>query len=73
MAYAASVAFGATFLLASWSGCNGTTALFRGTIAIAVAMSITRLLAAPVVRVVLDAMARDVASKQAAAKREEEQ
>lgn len=72
MAYAASVAFALTFLLASWAGCSGGTALFRGTAAAVVAMFAVRLLAPPVVRVVLDAMARDVAQRQAAAKAEDE-
>lgn len=63
MAYAASIAFGVTFLLASWAGCNGSTALVRGAIAVVAAMAITRMLAAPVVQVVLDALARDTAKK----------
>ncbi|GAB4146079.1 MAG: hypothetical protein Fur0037_14080 [Planctomycetota bacterium] len=65
-AYAASLAFGLSFLLATWAGCSGPTALYRGVLACIAAMFAARLLAAPVARVILDAMARDQARKKAA-------
>lgn len=71
MAYAASIAFGVTFLMASWSGCNGTTALLRGALAVIAALLVTRMLAAPVVQVVLDALARDTARKAEARAKEQ--
>lgn len=63
-AYVVSVAFAATFLLASFQGVDGGTALVRGVIVGACALVIGRLLSAPVVDVVLAAMARDEARKQ---------
>ena len=63
-AYVVSVAFATTFLLASFQGVDGGTALLRGVIVGACALILGRMLAAPVVDVVLAAMARDEAKKQ---------
>jgi hypothetical protein len=70
-AYATSFAFGLAFLAASAAGCDGNTALFRGVAAAIAAGVVGSVLAAPVVRVVLDAMARDAAAQRAKAEQEE--
>jgi len=66
-AYFASIAFGVTFLVASLTGVDGGTALLRSVTAAVIAMAVGWLLATPVVNVVLSAMARDEAERQAAA------
>ncbi len=71
-AYFASIAFGVTFLVASLAGVDGGTALLRSVTAAAIAMAIGWLLATPVVNVVLSAMARDEADRQAAAAKAKE-
>lgn len=70
-AYAASVSFGLTFLLASATGSGVSTALWRGAVVIAVVVPLSRLLVKPVIDVVLDAMAREQAKKRAAAEKEQ--
>jgi hypothetical protein len=62
-AHIVSVAFGLTFLLASLHGVDGTTSLLRGVTAGGLALVIGRPLCAPVIDVVLTAMARDEAKK----------
>ena len=64
-AYATSIAFGLTFLIASLSGADLGTALLRSVIAGLAALVGSHLLAAPVVDVVLAAMARDEAKRNA--------
>lgn len=75
-AYLASIAFGLTFLVATLSGADGLTALTRSVIALIVACLAGRLLIGPAINVVLAAMARDEAARQAAleaAEREEQE
>jgi hypothetical protein len=64
-AYFVSIAFGTTFLVASLAGVDGLTALLRAVLVGAIALVAGRLLSAPVVDVVLAAMARDEARRQA--------
>lgn len=64
-AYFASIAFGVTFLVASLAGVDGGTALLRSVTAAAIALVLGYLLAAPVVDVVLAALARDEAKRRA--------
>jgi hypothetical protein len=64
-AYMTSIAFGVTFLTAQWHGVDGTTALWRSVVAALAALVCGSLLAAPVVDVVLAAMARDEAKRRA--------
>lgn len=71
-AYFASIAFGVTFLVATLRGVDGTTALLRSVAAAGVALVVGFLLAAPVVDVVLAALARDEAQKQAAKRKQED-
>ena len=63
-AYAASLAFGVTFLVATMAGVDGATALWRSAMAIVIACVIGRLLVTPVVNVVLSALARDEAERE---------
>jgi Na+(H+)/acetate symporter ActP len=70
--YVASVAFALTFLIAQLRGADATTALLRGLVALAIALVAGRLLCAPVVDVVLAAMARDEAKRKAAQPKEDE-
>jgi len=70
-AYTTSIAFALTFLIASLSGADLGTTLFRSVIACLAALIASRLLAAPVVDVVLAAMARDEAKRQADKPKEE--
>lgn len=73
-AYVASLAFGLTFLVALACGCALGSALMRASIVLGAAMLAGRLLCAPVVDVVLAAMARDEAKRRAEVqKREAEQ
>jgi hypothetical protein len=65
-AYVTSVAFALSFLVASFAGCDGGTALLRGVVVAGAALVASRLLAAPVVDAVLTAMARDEAMRQSA-------
>jgi hypothetical protein len=62
-AYTASLAFGVTFLVALACGCELGSALLRASIVLGAAMLAGRLLSAPVVDVVLAAMARDEAKR----------
>jgi multisubunit Na+/H+ antiporter MnhG subunit len=71
-AYFASIAFAVTFLVGSLSGVDGGTALLRSVTAAAIAIVVGYLLAAPVVDVVLAAMARDEAARQAAERAKED-
>ncbi len=66
-AYAASIAFAVTFLVALAGGCNLGDTLFRSTIALGAGVILGRLLSPPVVNVVLAAMARDEARRRAEA------
>ncbi|MBP8300497.1 MAG: hypothetical protein KA020_09050 [Planctomycetes bacterium] len=71
-AYFASIAFAVTFLVGSLCGVDGGTALLRSVTAAAIAIVVGYLLAAPVVDVILAAMARDEAARQAAEQAKEE-
>ena len=71
-AYLASFAFGMTFLVANLTGVDGLTALFRSVVAMVAACVAGRLLIGPAINVVLNAMARDEAARQAAIEAEEE-
>jgi hypothetical protein len=71
-AYLASIAFGLTFVTATLSGADGLTALLRGVVALLVACGAGPLLVPPIVDVVLAAMARDEAKRQAERQTEEE-
>jgi hypothetical protein len=71
-AYLASIAFGTTFLVATLTGVDGLTALWRGTIAGGCALVAGWLLAAPVVDVILSAIARDEAKRAAERAKEDE-
>lgn len=62
-AYCTSIAFGLTFLIASFTGVDGTTALWRSITVAAIALVLGYLLASPVVDAVLTAMARDEAKR----------
>jgi hypothetical protein len=70
-AYATSIAFGLTFLIASLSGADLGTTLVRSVVAGLAALIASHLLAAPVVDVVLAAMARDEAKRQGDKPKEE--
>ena len=70
-AYATSIAFGTTFLVASVRGVDGLTALWRAVVVAAITMVVSRLLAAPLVDAVLTAIARDE-SKRAAERPKED-
>jgi thiamine transporter ThiT len=70
-AYMASLAFVATFLIATATGSDGGTALVRGVVVGALALVLGRLLVRPLIDTVLDAMARDEARK--AAERSEDE
>ena len=72
-AYLASVAFGLTFLTATFCGTDGLTAVFRSAIAVLAACVAGQLLIPPVVETVLAAMARDEAKRQAEQQAEEDQ
>ena len=64
VAYTTSIAFALTFLIASLRGADLGTSLFRSVIVGLATLIASRLLAAPVVDVVLTAMARDEAKRQ---------
>ena len=64
-AYRASIVFGASSLIASAAGVDVATALWRGVIAGGVALVAGNFLAPPVIDVVLAALARDEAKRQA--------
>lgn len=64
-AYTTSLAFALTFVVALAAGCDLGDALFRAAIVLACAMLAGRLLAPPVIDVVLQAMARDKARREA--------
>ena len=64
-AYLTSIAFGASFLVATCKNVDGLTALWRSVIAAGAAFVVAQLLAPPVVDVVLSALARDEAKRQA--------
>ena len=70
-AYLTSIVFGVAFLVASATGSDGLTALWRAAACGACALVAGQLLAPPVVDVVLAAMARDEA-KRAAERKEDE-
>ena len=73
-AYAASLAFGLTFVVALACGCQLGSALLRASIVLGATLLAARLLSVPVIDVVLAAMARDEAKRRAEAeKREAEQ
>lgn len=69
-AYCTSIAFGLSFLIATFAGVDGTTALLRSVTVGGVALVLGYFLATPVVDAVLSAMARDEAKR--AAERPEE-
>ncbi len=71
-ARAAGIAFGVTYLWASFRGAGAAAALERGTIAGIAALLVGSLLSKPVVDVVLDAIARDEARRQAERAKEHE-
>ena len=64
-AYMTSIVFGVSFLTASLFGVDGMTALWRSIIAAGCALVAAQFLAPPVVEVVLSAMARDEARRNA--------
>ena len=64
-AYLTSIAFGVAFLVAVLVGADGLTALYRGVVSGGIALIAAHLLAPPVIDVVLDALARDQAKRQA--------
>jgi len=64
-AYTASLAFGVTFLVALACGCELGSALLRASIVLGAAMFAGRLLSAPVIDVVLAALARDESKRRA--------
>ena len=70
-AYLTSIAFGITFVVATFSGVDGMTALMRSVMTAGVALVFGNLLAAPLVDVVLTSIARDEAKRQAEKKEEE--
>ena len=70
-AYCTSIAFGLTFLIASFTGVDGGTALLRSITVGAIALVLGYLLATPVVDVVLSAMARDEAKRAAETHKED--
>lgn len=72
-AYCTSIAFGLTFLIASFTGVDGGTALLRSITVGAIALVLGYLLATPVVDVVLSAMARDEARRAAEASKENDE
>lgn len=61
-AYMVCTTFGLTFLISTFSGVQGNTALLRGVIVAAITLATSHLLLKPVIDVVLDAMARDRAA-----------
>ena len=71
-AYLTSFAFGITFVVATFAGVDGMTALMRSVMTAGVALIFGNLLAAPLVDVVLTSIARDEAKRQAAEKPKEE-
>lgn len=72
-AYCTSIAFGLTFLIASFTGVDGTTALLRSVTVGAIALVLGYLLSSPVVDAVLTAMARDEAKRAAEAPKEDDE
>lgn len=70
-AYCTSIAFGLTFLIASFTGVDGGTALLRSVTVGGIALVLGYLLATPVVDVVLAAMARDEAKRVAESRKED--
>ena len=64
-AYLTSLAFGITFVVATFAGVDGMTALLRSVMTAGVALIFGNLLAAPLVDAVLTALARDEAKRQA--------
>ncbi len=64
-AYLPSLAFGITFVVATFAGVDGMTALLRSVMTAGVALIFGNLLAAPLVDAVLTALARDEAKRQA--------
>ena len=64
-AYCTSFTFGLTFLIATFAGVDGTTALWRSVATAGAALVLGYLLASPVVDAVLTAMARDEAKRAA--------
>ncbi|MFK7740446.1 MAG: hypothetical protein AB8H80_08980 [Planctomycetota bacterium] len=71
-AYLTSVVFGVAFLVGMYAGVDGTTALIRASIAAGIALVAAHLMAPPVIDVVLSALARDEAKRQAEASKEDE-
>lgn len=72
-AYLTSIVFGIAFLTAMLVGVDGLTALKRGVIAGAIALIASHLMAPPVIDVVLSALARDEAKRQAALNKEDDE
>ncbi len=64
-AYLTSLAFGITFVVATFAGVDGMTALMRSVMTAGAALVFGNLLAAPLVDAVLTALARDEAKRQA--------
>ena len=72
-AYMTSIVFGTAFLVASLNGVDGTTALWRSSVAAGCALVAAHLLAPPVIDVVLSALARDEAKRRAELTEEDKQ
>ena len=70
-AKAAGIAFAITYLIASLCGADGMTCLLRATVTAAATLILAFFLARPVIDVVLDALARDEARRQAEQQKEE--
>ena len=70
-AYLTSIAFGLTFLVATVAGVDGTTALWRGVVAAALALLAAHVLAPPVVGALVAAAAREEARRQSAKPKED--
>lgn len=64
-AYLTSFTFGITFVVATFAGVDGMTALMRSVMTASIALIFGNLLAAPLVDVVLTSIARDEAKRQA--------
>jgi hypothetical protein len=64
-AYLTSLTFGLTFVVGTFAGVDGMTALMRSVMTGGIALLVGNLLAAPVVDAVLTALARDEAKRQA--------
>ncbi|MCA8957019.1 MAG: hypothetical protein KDC87_13155 [Planctomycetes bacterium] len=70
-AYVACLAFAVSYLLTTWFGGSGLTAVFRGGVVALVTLFLGRLVIGPAISAILDAMARDSAIRTAQSKEDE--